>query len=267
MGCDKLCRRFAKELNCVIMSVNYRLAPEYKYPSQHEDGFDALKYIDNNEFARANLKQVFLAGDSAGANLAHFVAIKASEYRENFQRVKVIGLLASQPFFGGEERTDSELKLVNDPMITLQGTDLLWKYFLPDGANRDHPAVNVFGPNGYDISKVEDPLRDWQMRYYDGLKKGGKETYLVEYPNAFHAFYGFDELKESGLLIQEAKVFIEKQLGLKRHQTRLRSIDEKRHKAKTLMSKLRPRRITNVELNRYFAAISSLKNIITNWSI
>ncbi|KAJ0024189.1 hypothetical protein Pint_07206 [Pistacia integerrima] len=165
---DRYCRRLARELRAVIVSVNYRLAPEHRHPCQREDGVDVLKFIDKTNIenlpAYANLKQCFIAGDSAGGNLAH-------------------------------------------------------QAFLPQGSNRDHPATNIFGPNSVDISGLSfpatmvvvggfDPLQDWQRRYYEGLKKSGKEAYLIEYPNCGHSFYAHTQIPESSLLIEEMKNFI-----------------------------------------------------------
>ncbi|XP_021300540.1 probable carboxylesterase 18, partial [Herrania umbratica] len=83
---DDLCKRLAREVPAIVVSVNYRLSPEHRYPSQYEDGFDVLKFIDNPKFegflaSSANIKkQFFVAGDSAGGNLAHHVALKACEH-------------------------------------------------------------------------------------------------------------------------------------------------------------------------------------------
>ncbi|KAH7833761.1 hypothetical protein Vadar_009417 [Vaccinium darrowii] len=109
---DAVCRRFALEISAVVVSVNYRLAPEHRYPAQYDDGFDVLKFLDERKSQElpenADLSCCFLAGDSAGGNIAHHVAKRASE--SVFTQLKVIGLVAIQPFFGGEERTDSEKK-------------------------------------------------------------------------------------------------------------------------------------------------------------
>ncbi|XWS32564.1 hypothetical protein CRYUN_Cryun22dG0000400 [Craigia yunnanensis] len=196
IGCDSLCRRLSKQTGSVIISVNYRL-------SQNID-------------IHVNTKTALIAG----GNLAHHVAVKACEYE--FRNMKFIGLIAIQPFFGGEERTESEIRLVDAPVLSMKGTDWLWKAFLPQGSDRDHSASNVFGPKSVDISKLKfpttivfvggfDPLHDWKMRYYEGLKKFGKEAQLIEYPNAFHSFYGVPELPETALLMKDVKDFIRKQ--------------------------------------------------------
>lgn len=168
----------------------------------------------------ADLSRCFLAGDSAGANVAHHVAVESCR-TETFRTLKLVGLVSIQPFFGGEERTESEKRLIGSFLVSMARTDWCWKVFLPEGSNRDHPAANVSGPNAVDISGMEfpdtvvfvggfDPLQDWQRRYYDWLKKSGKRATLIEYPNMSHAFYVFPELSESSQLIMQVKDFVDK---------------------------------------------------------
>nr|ABQ53633.1 esterase [Cucumis melo] len=220
---DTLCRKLARELQAIVVSVNYRLSPEHRYPSQYEDGFDALKFIDDLDSSafpkKSDFGRCFIAGDSAGGNIAHHVVVRSSDY--NFKKVKIRGLIAIQPFFGGEERTESEIRFGRSPTLNLERADWYWKAFLPDGANRNHGAAHVFGEDGVNISAVKfpatlvivggsDQLRDWDRKYYEWLKKAGKEVELVEYPKAIHGFYVISELPETWLLIEEAKNFIEK---------------------------------------------------------
>ncbi|KAI3801693.1 hypothetical protein L1987_29805 [Smallanthus sonchifolius] len=224
---DAMCRRMARKVPAVVVSVNYRLAPEHRYPVQHNDCFDVLKFLDDEENRskslpeNANISRCFLAGDSAGGNIAHHVAQRACEF--DFQQLKVIGVVAIQPFFGGEERTNSEKELEEMHILSLKRTDWYWNAFMPpgEGYNRDHPIINVSGPQAVDISKIEFPttivvvagfdiLRDWQKRYYEWLKKSDKDAYLVEYPNMCHGFYAFPELPESEQLMSSVKDFIHK---------------------------------------------------------
>nr|GEY72652.1 probable carboxylesterase 18 [Tanacetum cinerariifolium] len=176
---DDVCRRFARKLPAIVVSVDYRLAPEHRYPAQHNDCFDVLKFLDDDENRlkwlpeNVNISRCFLAGDSAGANLAHNVSQRACEC--NFNKLKVIGVVVIQPFFGGEERTNSEVELEGTPIVSTKITDWYWNAFLPpgEGHNRDHPIINVSGPNAVDISNMDfpptivvvagfDALRDWQ---------------------------------------------------------------------------------------------------------
>lgn len=90
---DYVGRNFAKELHAVVVSVDYRLAPENRHPSQHDDGFDVLKFLDNEDNRskwlpeNANVSQCFIAGESAGGHLAHHVTLRASQFK--FQQLKV----------------------------------------------------------------------------------------------------------------------------------------------------------------------------------
>ncbi|KZV47668.1 putative carboxylesterase 18-like [Dorcoceras hygrometricum] len=222
-GYDAVCRRFARHVPAVVVSVNYRLAPEHHYPAQYNDGFDVLEFLDKEKDRilpeNADVSRCFLAGDSAGGNLAHHVAIRAC--RSAFTHLKVMGVVAIQPFFGGEERTKAETELAEvDLLVSINGR-LAVEGVLPEG-NRDHQVINVSGPNAEDISKLDfpatmvvvagfDSLKDWQRKYYEWLKRSGKEAYLLEYPTMIHAFYIFPELPESKHLILEASRFIHNQ--------------------------------------------------------
>lgn len=218
---DAVCRRFSLSTPSVVVSVNYRLSPEHRCPSQYDDGFDVLKFIDQNVGAltdNADVSRCFLAGDSAGANLAHHVAVRVG--REGLRKLKVIGLVSIQPFFGGEERTESEIRLDRIPFLSMKRTDWMWKMFLPKGSDRDHEAVNVIGPNAaVDVAGMDypdaivfvggfDPLQDRQREYYEWLRKSGKKAELIEYPNTIHAFYFFPELPQFSLLISRVKDFV-----------------------------------------------------------
>ncbi|MBA0600892.1 probable carboxylesterase 18 [Gossypium raimondii] len=207
---DMVCRNFATNLPAIGISVNYRLAPEHRYPSQCHDGFDALNFIDENWATvlpkNADSARCFFAGDSAGANLAHHEAVQAC--RTKLHTMKMIGLISIQPFFGGEERSQSEMQLVGSGLlVSVPLTDWCWNAYLPLGSNRDHEAANVSGPNADDISGLDfpatmvvvggfDPLKDWQRRYYEWLLKSGKEARLIEYHNMIHAFYTFPLLPD-----------------------------------------------------------------------
>lgn len=220
-----LCRLFCRSFPAIVVSVNYRLTPEHRFPSQYEDGLEILKFLDKKSDVLgkyADITKCFLAGDSAGGNLIHHVAVRIS--LEKFQILKVIGLISMQPFFGGEERTESEIRLKRVPICSMDKTDWCWKILLPDGSNRDHESCNVSGPNAMDISKLDypntlllvagfDPLVDWQKRYYEWLRKSGKKVELIEYPNMIHVFFYFPDLPETSQFISEVKDFMIKQMA------------------------------------------------------
>ncbi|KAL8457191.1 hypothetical protein ACS0TY_035152 [Phlomoides rotata] len=223
---DDLCSHLAAKVPAVIASVNFRSTPEHKYPSQYEDGYDALKFIDAHNTAvlpaYTDLGSCFIGGDSSGANIAHHVTVRLVKNGEQLNKVRIAGLVSVQPFFGGEERTESELRLAQTPMFDLDKADNSWRELLPEGADRDHPAVNVSGggPNS-EVKNLEfpptlvivggiDPLQDRGKRYAEWLKNCGKEVELSMYPDAFHAFYFFPQVPEFDMLFQTLNFFIHK---------------------------------------------------------
>ncbi|KAL3824958.1 hypothetical protein ACJIZ3_020987 [Penstemon smallii] len=223
---DDLCSHIAAEIPAVVASVNYRLAPEYRYPSQYDDAFDALKFIDAQNYAvlpaNTDLNKCFIAGDSSGGNIAHHTTFRACKNSHEFVKIKVKGFMALQPFFGGEERTESELRLINAPVINVERTDWMWRCFLPEGMDRNHYSAHVFGGGVEEMKSVEfprslviiggyDPLQDWQRKYVEWLENCGKEVELIEYPNAFHSVYSFPEVPEYDLLIKDVTKFVQKQ--------------------------------------------------------
>jgi acetyl esterase/lipase len=223
---DALCRRLCAELRAVVVSVNYRLAPEHRFPAAYDDGVAALRYLDANPLPAdvvtvpVDLSSCFLAGDSAGGSITHHVAQRWASMSAGSPpaRLRVAGAVLIQPFFGGEERTDAELELDRVSALSVAATDYYWREFLPEGATRDHPAARVCG-DGVELAEEFPPalvvvggfdlLKDWQAMYVDALRRKGKPVRVVEYPDAVHGFHVFPELADSGKFVAEMKLFVQ----------------------------------------------------------
>ena len=132
--------------------------------------------------------------------------------------LRVAGAVLIQPFFGGEERTDAEVALDRVSALSVAGTDHYWREFLPEGATRDHEAARVCG-DGVELAEAFPPamvviggfdlLKDWHARYVETLRRKGRAVSVVEYPDAFHGFYAFPELADSGKLVEDVKLFVD----------------------------------------------------------
>ncbi|MQL97306.1 hypothetical protein Taro_029996 [Colocasia esculenta] len=220
---DTLCRQIARAIPAAVVSVNYRLAPEHRYPAAYDDGFDALRWIDGAAGVLPAASPVFLAGDSAGGNIAHHVAKRAAAAAGSFARVTISGVVLLQPFFGGQERTESEVRFGGGLPLPTELWDWMWRSFLPEGADRDHEAANVFGSvSGVELAGFPttavfvggcDPLRDRQMGYVEALRGAGVEVGVVEYPGAIHGFYAYPELPEAQQVVKDLGDFVCAQLG------------------------------------------------------
>lgn len=211
---DKFCRQVAKACGAVLISVNYRRAPEFPYPAAYDDCYQAFEWLRSPDARRdhlpaaADISQCFVAGDSAGGNIVHFMGCRAAE--NDISPIKLRGMVELQPFFGGEESTPSEINL-KPPILPLTTSHWAWRAFLP-GENRDHPASNVLGPNSPDISHLSLPpilvvtgsldiLQDRQARYIEKLQEMGKEVTVKKYTGGYHAFYilGLSDLADKAM--------------------------------------------------------------------
>ncbi|CAL0303012.1 unnamed protein product [Lupinus luteus] len=85
--------------------------------------------------------------NSAGATIAYQAGLNVAEEVDDFEPLKIRGLILRQPFFGGTKRSESELRLMNNKVMPLCVTDMMWDLALPIGANRDHEYCNLFVGN------------------------------------------------------------------------------------------------------------------------
>lgn len=214
---DTFCRRLVSICKAVVVSVNYRRSPEYRYPCAYDDGWTALKWVKSRTWLQSGKDSkvhVYLAGDSSGGNIAHHVAVRAAE-----EDIEVLGNILLHPLFGGEKRTESEKKLDGKYFVRLQDRDWYWRAFLPEGVDRDHPACNPFGPNGKNLAGLKLPkslvcvagldlLQDWQLEYVDGLEKADQDVKLLYLKEATIGFYFLPNNDHFYSLMEEIKNFV-----------------------------------------------------------
>ncbi|CAN0876404.1 Probable carboxylesterase 6 [Linum grandiflorum] len=157
--------RLAINARCLIMSVNYRLAPENPLPAAYDDGVNSLLWLKRRALSssgfsssaehcwwtrRCDFSRVFIGGDSAGANIAYNVMDRLGSSRADEAVLKPLalrGMVLIQPFFGGQARTESEKKSnsvesARSSALTVSASDTYWRLALPRGSNRDQRWCN-----------------------------------------------------------------------------------------------------------------------------
>lgn len=130
--CQSYCFRLASELRAVIVSPDYRLAPENRLPAAIEDGFMAVKWLQAQAVSHqpdpwlsdvADFGHVFISGDSAGGNMAHNLAVRLGSGSPELAPVRVRGYVLLAPFFGGTILTKSEVEGPKDAFLNLELID------------------------------------------------------------------------------------------------------------------------------------------------
>ncbi|PSR99723.1 Carboxylesterase [Actinidia chinensis var. chinensis] len=200
----------------VVLSVDYRRSPEHPLPAAYEDSWAALEWVASHSGggggSEAWLKdsvdfgRVFLAGDSAGANISHHMAIRAGSTR--IDGLKIHGIVMIHPYFWGEEPIGSE---VMDP-IRKAMVDCWWQFVCPSEKGSDDPLMNPFVDGAPSLSGLacdrvivcvaeKDILRDRGRLYYEKLAKSGwpGTVEVMETEGEDHVFHIFNPNCEKAL--------------------------------------------------------------------
>ncbi|MTV28501.1 alpha/beta hydrolase, partial [Nitriliruptoraceae bacterium ZYF776] len=176
------------EANIVVVSVEYRLAPEFKLPIAYEDSWSSIKWVEKhvngngpeswlNDYV--NFEKVFVGGDSAGGNITHHMAIQAGLGR--LDGMSLHGAILLNPYFWGKERVGSESERVEPNMIV--NLDNIWDVVKPEGSTgMDDPLINPdMDPRiaGMGVSKMlvcvagDNFMRERNWNYKEVIEKSG----------------------------------------------------------------------------------------------
>jgi acetyl esterase len=190
---DQVCRQLAKHSGCVIAALDYRLAPEHKFPAAVDDGTDAIAWlVANGEDLDLDVSRIAVAGDSAGGNLATAVALRDSnvpDRRISFQAL--IYPVTEYEFGRPSMRSDwSGYPLSADTV------KWFWSHYLSSHADTLNPlAAPITAP---DLSRMpptlvitaeDDPVRDQGEAYARRLRSHGVQVKLSRYGGVFHGFF------------------------------------------------------------------------------
>ncbi len=192
---DYVTRYFAHKTGAVVFSVDYRLAPEHKYPTAQEDCYAALQWVNAHAGEHGgDPKNITLIGDSAGGNLVASVCLMARDRRGPRIATQVLIYPALQH---GQPRTDSELRYGKGYHITLEATDSLVEVVFKNPADAlEAYASPLLAPDVSNlpaavfVSAECDVLLDQGLMYAKRLSDQGVPVSYRIYPGILHGFIG-----------------------------------------------------------------------------
>ncbi len=199
---DSSCRALSNAANAVVVSVGYRLAPEARFPAQHEDSYAALQYVMKNASSMGgDPKKVAVVGESAGGNLATAVCLMARDRKGMMPvyQVLVYPITDSRLDFPSME-INKNAKPLNTPMMAWFLNHTISQ---PADKNNKYLAVlrnpNVSGlPPATIIAAQIDPLLSETEEYSNKLKKAGIPVRYKYYPGVTHEFFGMGAVVDKG---------------------------------------------------------------------
>ncbi|SHH02978.1 acetyl esterase [Bradyrhizobium erythrophlei] len=201
---DVVCRKLADEGQLIVIAVDYRLAPEHKFPAAVDDAIAATKWIaDHARQLGVDASRLTVGGDSAGGNLAAVVAISARDGNGPAIAGQVLIYPATDFAMTHPSHSEPETSL----LLTHSVVKWFRDHYLNDAADagdwRASPARanTLIGlPPAYVLTAGADPLRDEGDEYAGRLKEAGVAVTHRTFPGQFHGFFTM------GKLLQQANV-------------------------------------------------------------
>lgn len=189
-GHDSLARRLAQRSGALVVSVEYRLAPEHPYPAPHDDCWTVTRWLaDHAAEWGGDPSRLAVAGDSAGGNLAAGVALRARD-----EGLSLALQVLIYPCIDAD--ADGPSMHDNAEGYFLSATDMqwFWRQYVPAASWSDPYAVPARAGDLRGVAPAlvltaeYDPLRDEGEAYADALAAAGVAVTCTRYPGVVHGF-------------------------------------------------------------------------------
>ena len=200
---DRECRNLAKASGCVVVSVDYRLAPEHPFPAAADDAYAATRYVAEHagEFG-VDARRIAVGGDSAGGNLATVVALMARERGGPALRFQ---LLIYPTTDWTDDTSPSIREYGNDHFLTVDAMHWFADQYLPRVEDRRSPYASPMFvedlrglPPAMVMTAECDPIRDQGEAYARKLQAAGVPVDLRRYDGMIHPFVSLGGIIDSG---------------------------------------------------------------------
>lgn len=215
---DPLCRALANKAGCAVVAVDYRRAPEARFPSAADDCYAVLRWIAEKGTAIGiDPARVAVGGDSAGGNLA--AAMTLISRRESGPRL--VGQVLHCPVTNHDFGTQSYRDNADGYLLTADAMRWFWGHYLGDGQDGSDPVASPLRAEdrrGLPPALVQtaefDPLRDEGRAYADSLQSHGVPVTYTEYSGVVHdPWIMFGAVPKGRQALDEAARFLKRRFN------------------------------------------------------
>ncbi len=216
---DELCSMLANRSESIVISVDYPLAPEHKFPEPLNGCYAATKWASENAgFLEGDEDTIVVAGESAGGNLAAAVSLMAKEKKDPQIAAEVL-------MYPVTDLTSDLSKYSKDKFGPSKET-MEWygRHYVKNDSEYRNPLVSPsYGdlrglPETIIVTAEFDPLRDQDLEFVKRLEQAGVKTVHLDYPEMIHGFMHFPSFFPEGRLAIEKvasevkKIYVENEM-------------------------------------------------------
>lgn len=195
---DASCRTLCNQAACVVVSVDYRLAPEHQFPVGLEDCYAATRWVaEHAGEINVDPRRIAVGGDSAGGNLTASVTHLARERGGP----RLVHQLLIYPVTDARFDTPSYEENAEGYFLTRDSMKWFWAHYLSNEADAAHPHASPLRAKNFAelppatvITAEFDPLRDEGEAYGRRLQEAGVPTRIERFDGVIHGFFGMGAL-------------------------------------------------------------------------
>ena len=190
---NAICHALANTSGCLVVAVDYRLAPEHKFPAATKDAFTATCWVSHNaDHIGADARRMAIMGESAGATLSTVTCMMIRERGGPRLTLQVLVYPVTDCSF----LTRSHKKYADGYMLTREMMNWIWDQYLTDKRDAEHPHVSPLRakslrnlPPALVLTAEYDPLCDEGKAYAGRLKQDGVKVRYSLYEGMVHGFF------------------------------------------------------------------------------
>lgn len=198
---DNVCRKLSQNTKAIVISVDYRLAPENPFPAGLNDVYNVLQWTHNNaKSINGDENHIAVAGDSAGGNLSAAVCLMVKDNNGPHITCQVLIYPSTNI---NELNTQSWSDFSNDFNISKEEMDKYISLYVPQKEDRKNPYVSPLLADEFNqlpdtlvITAEIDPLRDEGESYGNKLQKAGIQTEVIKFNGVTHGFITMDKITD-----------------------------------------------------------------------